>query len=147
MRSLGATPVNFTGAFDPEQQQRDAAACMRKLACITNVRVVAVVEDTSVVRRARGASAKTLVTLRLELTSSAPRMAPPSRGPVVSSSSLSGARINVVAPAIRSRHELTRPFDEFQKLRKLLAFCVRREQHNGAGATETECAYCREVRA
>ncbi|KAF1332410.1 hypothetical protein FI667_g3499, partial [Globisporangium splendens] len=149
LRSLGATSVNFTGALDQEQQQHsDAAACVRKLARITNVHVVAVVEGASVARRGRRASTKTLVTLRLELTSSAPqlqRVAAPSS--VVSSSSLNGARVDVVLPAIRSRHELTRPFDELRKLRKILAFCVRRKQHNGTAATETECAYCCEVRA
>ncbi|GAB9471882.1 hypothetical protein Gpo141_00009078 [Globisporangium polare] len=105
----------------------------------------------------------TLVTLRLVLAS--PQREAPLTQPQPQSQQLVLGKSAVVVICIggtRSQlqqqqriHELTRPFDDFRRLRKMLAFCVRRGRHEGenedhegkAEPLKATCAYCSDVRA
>lgn len=100
----------------------------------------------------------TLVTLRLALAS-LQREAPAQQQQPQQQQQLVLGKSTVVVICTGTRqlqqqrvHELTRPFDDFRRLRKILAFCVRRGRHEEEEYHENKanplvCAYCSEVRA
>lgn len=100
----------------------------------------------------------TLVTLQLVLASPQREVSLPQQQqqPQQQQLVLGKSTVVVISTGVRPqqqqprRHELTRPFDDFRRLRKMLAFCARQGRHeeeeHETGKTAC-CAYCSEVRA
>lgn len=123
---------------------------MRTLDLIEKLQVPATVENER--------ESVTLVTLRLVLASPQREVPGPQQQPQRQQQLVLGkSTVVVICTGARQLqqqriHELTRPFDDFRRLRKMLAFCVRRDRHEEEEYHEDKanplvCAYCSEVRA